>query len=73
MYFLLAVSTNHGSLSLGKPRKRRLHAGASDLILGMIGSTVSSLTKALVENLLRGKKIKIQGQQNKKKKEDILI
>lgn len=54
LYFLLAVSTNHGSLSLRKARKCRLQARASGLIWGLISLSVSCLTKTLVENLLRG-------------------
>lgn len=50
----MAVSTNHGCLSLREPGEWSLHDRADYLVLGMIGPTVPSLTEALVENLLRG-------------------
>lgn len=49
---MLAVSTYHRSLPLRKHRQRSLHARADDMILGVISTTVTSLTKALVENLI---------------------
>jgi len=51
LYFLLPVSTYHGSLSLRQRREWSVHARAGNVILGMIGSTVSSLTKAQMKNL----------------------
>lgn len=53
VYFLLAVSSNHGLLSLRKPGEGSLRARANHQILSMICATDSSLAKALMESLHR--------------------
>lgn len=57
VYFLLAVSSNHCSLSLRKPWEWFLHARTNHRILAMIYPSVSSLTKALMKSLRRNANI----------------